>query len=203
MVYDTDAAIKRPIDGLSLCFLEPYAQGQANILACFAAGHCEKKFGVALKMSGGEQGGDEEQTVYRFVSQVMQDVAYGSWGLEHRSEVHQSVVDMALRHLRRLDELSGGGYGAAGGGDPRQLQAAITAVRVECYATIVHHRCMGEQYEEAVEAERESTASVGSDRLLKFCVDQVGRREGTHSGAPTTAEGGCARQRMLRTVSGV
>ena len=151
----------------------------------------------------GGQAGAEEQTVYRFASQVTQDVAYGSWGLEHRSEVHQSVVDMALRHLRRLDELSGGGYGAAGGGDQRQLQAAITAVRVECYATIVHHRCMGEQYEEAVEAERESTASVGSDRLLKFCVDQVGRREGTHSGAPTTAEGGCARQRMLRTVSGV
>mmetsp|Transcript_9782 Transcript_9782/g.24170 ORF Transcript_9782/g.24170 Transcript_9782/m.24170 type:complete len:1140 (-) Transcript_9782:196-3615(-) len=153
--------------------LVPLLPGQANILACFAAGHCEKKFGVALKMSGGEQGVDEEQTVYRFVSQVMQDVAYGSWGLEHRSEVHQSAVDMALKHLRRLDELSGGGYGVAGGANPRQLQVAITAVRVECYATIVHHRCMGEQYEEAVAAERESDASVGSERLLAFCVNQA------------------------------
>jgi hypothetical protein len=192
--------------------LELYAKGRTSLLACHAAEHhCNhnEKLEAALKMiccdgnSSGVcasgRGGNKEQTsrctrVYCFASYVTQEVAYSSWGLEHRSEVHQTAVDMALGRLRRLDELNIDGeeaavgvdaqLGVSGGRDAQTrtrtqtiLQEAITSVRIECYAKLVHHRCMGELYEKAAAADKECNDTLGSEKLLAYCVEQVGTGE--------------------------
>jgi hypothetical protein len=81
---------------------------------------------------------------------------------------------MALGRLRRLDELIIDGEEAAVGADALLVQEAITSLRVECYAKLVHHRCMGELYEQAAAADKECNDTLGSEKLLAYCVEQVG-----------------------------
>ena len=167
-------------------FLVPVPPELSDILACYASGHCAKKFGVPFEAEEykyttvGSSSGNGNETVYRFASLAMQEVAYGSWSLDHRAEVHERAIELTTNILRRLDELSREcGVDSFLLRNQKELQAATPRVRVECYAKLVHHRCMGENYDAAVELHDEydhAVASVTGERktpLLDFCMEQV------------------------------